>query len=278
MLDNTRGEQATKIHRQMHAPIMRSSDVVARLNKKQEISMQPRGQRMVGKVAGGETGVKQPMSLSMVDERVKARKEADMNDQPNRLTAKEIKEQEIEKALNIASKKYLSRKEAKKARQARRSDEMAFGFKRMVLAMVCAAAAVFAIVYFVNLNATDVSLKVTAMQTGLEASYPSYIPRDYSLSDITSENGKIVMNFKNPSSGDAYTLTEEASSWDSAALLSNYVKGEFGENYVTLKEQGLTIYVSNSDAAWVNGGILFKIKTVSGSLTKKQIQTIATSL
>ena len=274
MLEDIKGEQATKIHRRMHAPI--SQDVVVHVNKVQDMTMRPRNQRILGNSIG-DNNTRQAVNLAKIDEQLNARKE-EKPEQSTRPTAKEIKEQEIQKALNIASKKYLSRKEAKKAKKARKSDEMTFGFRRMVLAMVCAAAAVFAIVYFVNLNATDISLKVTAMQTGIEASYPSYIPRDYSLSDITSENGKIIMNFRNSSSGDAYTLTEEASSWDSTALLNNYVKGEFGDNYTILKEQGLTINVSNSDATWVNGGILFRIKTTSGSLTKKQIQTIATSL
>ena len=153
-----------------------------------------------------------------------------------------------------------------------------FGLGRVVLALSCAAAAVFAIVYFVNLNMPDISMRVAAMQTGIDASYPSYVPRDFSLSDITSESGKVVLNFKNASTGDAFSLIEEQSSWDSSALLANFVKDEYGDNYTTVREQGLTIYVSGSDAAWVNGGVVYKIDTTAGSLTKKQINTIATSL
>ena len=121
-------------------------------------------------------------------------------------------------------------------------------------------------------------MRVAAMQTGIDASYPGYVPRGFSLSDITSENGKIVLNFKNASTGDAFSLIEEQSSWDSNALLTNFVKDEYGEKYSIVREQGLTMYVSDSDAAWVNGGVVYKIKTTSGSLTKKQINTIATSL
>ena len=148
----------------------------------------------------------------------------------------------------------------------------------MALALTCAAAVVFAIVYFVNLNMPDISLKVAAMQSGIDASYPTYVPRDYSLSSITSENGKIVLDFSNNSTGDCFSITEEQSHWDSSALLSNFVKDEYGDNYTTIREQGLTIYISNSDAAWVNGGVVYKIKSVSGSLTKKQIRSIAVSL
>ena len=132
--------------------------------------------------------------------------------------------------------------------------------------------------YFVNLNMPNVSLKVAAIQTGIEASYPAYIPRDYSLSDITSESGKVVLNFHNNTTGVMFTILEEKSSWDSNALASNYVQKEYGDNYTIVREQGLALYISGSDAAWVNGGICFKIKTVSGYLTKKQIKNIAASL
>ena len=163
-------------------------------------------------------------------------------------------------------------------RAKRSSYKVHFGFKRILLALVCAGAAVFAIVYFVNLNSPNVSLKVAAMQSGIEASYPSYVPRDFSLSDITSENGKITMNFKNPSTGDAFTLIEEKTDWDSKALLNNFVRQTYGDNYAEIVEQGLTLYISGSDACWANGGITYTLDTTSGSLTKKQIKAIAVSL
>ena len=124
----------------------------------------------------------------------------------------------------------------------------------------------------------DISMRVAAMQTGIEASYPSYVPRDFSLSDITSEDGKVILNFKNAETGDAFSLAEENSSWDSNALLTNFVKDEYGEDYSIVREQGLTIYMSGSDAAWVNGGVVYKLNTTSGILTKKQIRSIAVSL
>lgn len=199
--------------------------------------------------------------------------------QVSKMTAKELKDQAIKKALADASRTTDEEKSATKTKKVKKkSVKVHFGLGRVVLALSCAAAAVFAIVYFVNLNMPDISMRVAAMQTGIDASYPSYVPRDYSLSDITSESGKVVLNFKNASTGDAFSLIEEQSSWDSNALLANFVKDEYGDNYTTVREQGLTIYVSGSDAAWVNGGVVYKIDTTAGSLTKKQINTIATSL
>ena len=196
--------------------------------------------------------------------------------QVQKKSAQEIKQQAIALAVKKASAQTSDKQTSKKKKSA--DAKFHFGFGRVVLALACAAAAVFAIVYFVNLNSPDISLKVAAMQTGIEASYPSYIPRDFSLSDITSEDGKVTLNFTNSSNGDTYTLVEEKSSWDSNALLSNYVKKAYGENYTTIRENGLTIYVHNSDAAWVNGGVVYKLECKSGSLTKKQLRAIAVSL
>ncbi len=195
----------------------------------------------------------------------------------SKMTAKELKDQAIKKALANASK-VVDDGNKKTDKKTKKSPKLHFGLGRVVLALSCAAAAVFAIVYFVNLNMPDISMRVAAMQTGIEASYPSYVPRDFSLSDITSEDGKVILNFKNAETGDAFSLAEENSSWDSNALLTNFVKDEYGEDYSIVREQGLTIYMSGSDAAWVNGGVVYKLNTTSGILTKKQIRSIAVSL
>jgi hypothetical protein len=165
------------------------------------------------------------------------------------------------------------------SKQEKESVRIHFGFKRVLLAMACAAVCVFAIVYFVNLNAPNISLKVAAMQSGIEATYPTFVPREYSISNITSEDGKVTMVFKHSEDeAKGFVLIEEKSSWDSNALLNNFVRYEYGDDYTSVREQGLTIYISSSDAAWVNGGIVYKIKAPVNTLTKKQIKSIAVSL
>lgn len=151
------------------------------------------------------------------------------------------------------------------------------GFTRFALALGCAGACIAGIVYFVGSNIPDISVQVAAMQTGIDAAYPSYIPRDYSLGDISSENGRLTMSFNGPN-GSSFTLVEEKSSWDSSALQRNYVEPTWGENFTTTHEQGVTIFLSGSDAAWVNGGILYKITSSSNDLTKKQLRNIVTSM
>ena len=150
--------------------------------------------------------------------------------------------------------------------------------RRVVLALVCSALSVGALVAFVHFNMPDISVRVAALQTGIEASYPTFVPRNYTLSNVTSDKeGEVVLYFDGPD-GATFSLSEEGSTWDSTALLNNYVKKAFPADYATLREQGITIYVRGENAAWVNGGILYKIHTTGKTLTKEQIRNIATSL
>lgn len=185
-------------------------------------------------------------------------------------TAKEAKEAAIQKALATATKEPAEDTKKMKA-------SPKFGFWRILLALGCATASIFAIVYLVNINMPDFSLRVAAMQTGIEATYPSYTPAGYSLNGITSESGKVTINFGGED-GKSFSLSEEKSSWDSTTLLNNYIKPEFKEDYTTVREHGLTIFITPSAAAWVNGGVAYKLTFSENSLTKNQIISLATSL
>ena len=274
-----RVQASTTLNRKYVKRPMRSADVMVQVKRSSRVK-----HFQNASVAAKVSEVEQPVA-PVVTHPMQVAANAKMKSRvapvaaPVKMSAKELKDQAIQKALANAAKPMENEKTAKaKKAKKQKSPKVHFGLGRVVLALSCAAAAVFAIVYFVNLNMPDISMRVAAMQTGIEASYPGYVPRDFSLSDITSEDGKITLNFKNASTGDAFSLIEEQSSWDSNALLTNFVKDEYGENYSTVREQGLTIYISGSDAAWVNGGVVYKIDTTAGSLTKKQINTIATSL
>lgn len=223
--------------------------------------------------------VRRPTKGGDVVANMKKRKIIVQSPVDSKITARQMKDQAIKKALAEATIKSSDREMNKKSRSKVQSDnKLHFGFGRVMLALSCAAVAVFAIVYFVNLNMPDISLKVAAMQTGINASYPGYVPRDYSVSSITSENGRVTIVFRNNTADSEFTIVEESSSWDSNALLKNYVKDEYGDDYTTVREQGLTLYVSGSNATWVNGGVLYKINANNGVLTSKQIKSIAVSL
>jgi len=151
-----------------------------------------------------------------------------------------------------------------------------FTVKRVLLAFACSAIIVGALVYVVSQNISDIPVSVVAMQTGINTSYPSYIPRGYARSSVVTEEGKISFTFEN-SEKHSFTLTEEVSSWDSSTLERNDVKDAFTD-YDVVMEGGLTLFISGSDCMWVNGGKKFYINTTSGSLTKKQLKSIAASL
>ena len=145
-------------------------------------------------------------------------------------------------------------------------------------AFLCSSAVVAALFFVVQSNMPDISIKVAAMQTGIQATYPSYVPRDYRLSGVyTAQDNSVAMDFLGPNQA-KFTLTEEKLPWDSTALLNRFVKPKWGEDFTTIKEQGTTIYISSSNAAWVNAGIVYKITNFQGELTKKQIKNIVTSL
>ena len=149
---------------------------------------------------------------------------------------------------------------------------------RVFFAFLCSSAVVAALFFIVQSNMPDISIKVAAMQTGIQATYPSYVPRDYRLSGVyTAQDNSVAMDFLGPNQA-KFTLTEEKLPWDSTALLNRFVKPKWGEDFTTIKEQGITIYISGSNAAWVNAGIVYKITNFHGELTKKQIKNIVTSL
>jgi hypothetical protein len=133
--------------------------------------------------------------------------------------------------------------------------------------------------YFTYLNMPNLSVRVAAAQAGIDASYPSYRPDGYSLNGpVAYDQGEVHMTFAaNAGGASNFTITQEETGWDSTAVKENLVQKEWGDNMMQYTEHGLTIYARNSEAVWVNGGILYKI-TGSAPLSASQIRGIATSM
>ena len=149
---------------------------------------------------------------------------------------------------------------------------------RTVLAFVCSAIAVVAIGLFVAINMPNISVKVAAINTGIDAEYPEFVPRNYSMETVASDkDGKITMKFVGPNES-SFVLTEEKSTWDSTAVLNNFVKPNYSANYSTMHEQGITYYTEAGSAAWVNGGVLYKLTSYGENLSKEQIRNLVVSL
>lgn len=132
--------------------------------------------------------------------------------------------------------------------------------------------------YFTYINLPSLSVRVAAAQAGVDASYPEYHPDGYSLSGaVAYKEGEVSMKFAANGGPQNFTITQTKSSYDSEAVLDNYVKPKVGENYIPFTERGLKIYAYGGNAAWVNGGILY---TINGDapLSNSQIGNIAKSL
>ncbi len=190
----------------------------------------------------------------------------------SQISARELKDQAIKKALRSVA--TAEQKESKNPIE-NITTKHKFTAKNIIFALSATAVIVFAIGYFIKINMPNISVQVAAMQAGIEGKYPTYMPKGYTLKETRSETGKIILAFT--SNNQSFELSEEKSFWDSAALFNNYVKQSW-DDYTIIREQGLTIYVSHSNAAWINNGILYKINAEKDILTKQQIRSIATSL
>lgn len=132
--------------------------------------------------------------------------------------------------------------------------------------------------YLTYLNMPAISTHVAAAQAGINATYPSYQPSGYRLSGpVAFSNGAVSMTFAANAGPQNYSITESRSTWDSTAVLENYVVPKAGADYATTQANGLTIYTYGQNAAWINGGILY---TIGGNapLSSEQVQRIATSM
>ncbi len=212
-------------------------------------------------------------TMKTVSARMAARKA-----EPVRMSAQEVKDRAIQQALRKMNQMDRENKGQISFYEAKQQKKRFWQSKKFALASAMAVISIAVLGYLVHLNMPDISVRVAAMQSGIEKAYPSYIPLNYRLDGLVKEDsGRITMNFKNDKDK-TFSLKEEKTSWDSAAVLTNYVKKNWGGEYSIAKGQGLTIYVSGSNAAWVNGGVLYIIEDASNTLSSSDLHDIAVSL
>lgn len=179
-----------------------------------------------------------------------------------------IKNEAIERALKnemVAEKPNR----AKKQQQSK-------SWSRFVSLATASLAIVVLAGYLTYLSMPNLSVRMAAIQSGVDAKYPSYRPDGYSLSGpITYEDGEVSMKFAYAGDDQGFTLKQQRSSWDSSAV-RQFVDTKT-ESPTTTAIDGLTIYSYNNNAAWVNGGVLYTIES-DAPLSSEQIQKLATSL
>lgn len=196
---------------------------------------------------------------------VQASKQAQPKQSAQPKPSQVIKNEAIDKALTHAPTKHAATKKA--GFFARHPRAFSVGSASLALLLLGG--------YFTYINLPSLSVRVAAAQAGIEATYPEYKPDGYSLDGpVAYSDGSVSMKFAANGGPQSFTIMQAESSYDSQAVLNNYVKPRAGENYMPFTQSGLTIYAYGGDAAWVNGGILY---TIDGDapLSNDQIRRIA---
>lgn len=178
-----------------------------------------------------------------------------------------IKNEAITEALSKAPQHNARAKPVKQPRKQSRMLSLASAS----LALVMLAG------YFTYLNMPNLSVRVAAAQAGFSATYPGYHPDGYRIKKVAYAEGQVGIQYVANGGTQAFTVKQEKSGWDSSALLANYVEPTSHGGYIPHSEQGITVYVFDNNAAWVNDGIRYTIQG-DAPLSSEQILDIATSM
>lgn len=127
-------------------------------------------------------------------------------------------------------------------------------------------------------NLPELAMRVASTRAGLSASLPSYQPAGFSMAGpIEYEPGAVTVNYKSNSDDRSFNVTQKNSSWNSEALLENYVSPT-KQPYQTFQAKGRTIYIyEGNKATWVDGGVWFNVDGKT-NLNSDQLLRIAESL
>ncbi|HZL08336.1 MAG TPA: hypothetical protein VFC50_04035 [Candidatus Dormibacteraeota bacterium] len=126
-------------------------------------------------------------------------------------------------------------------------------------------------------NLSSVRLQMASSKAGFNVSLPNYHPAGYDLGQLNYSQGVAAAQFRSSSDSNQYTITQKSSSWDSSALLDNFVSPSYAQ-YQTISAKGLTIYIyGTKNATWVNGGVWYVIQS-NGLLSDRQLVDLATSV
>jgi len=155
------------------------------------------------------------------------------------------------------------------------------GFKNKAANLAAMTTAFLLLVgFFGYQNKTLVEMKVAAQQSGVSANLPGYKPAGYVVKGgVDAEPGKVRVSYKSTTDNRGYTLTQQASNWNSTALLANHVtKNHCNTCFQTWQNEGKTVYVyDNSNATWVSGGVWYMLEG-NANLSTDQLLKIASSL
>jgi hypothetical protein len=127
-------------------------------------------------------------------------------------------------------------------------------------------------------NTANLTMRVASSKAGFHANMPGFKPSGFAVGKFTYGKGFVAVNFHSNSDSRTFNLTQKVSSWDSEALLDEFVSDASGKSYQTLEASGRTIYTyGNNNATWVDHGVWFNVES-NGSLSTTQLVNLAASM
>jgi hypothetical protein len=126
-------------------------------------------------------------------------------------------------------------------------------------------------------NTNTIEMQLASVQAGFPINTPTHTPSGFEKSTTEVAGKSVALNFVSPIDQRSYTLSQESSSWDSQTLFDHITETP-GVSYQVLQNKGRNIYIyGKSKAAWVDGGILYKLSG-NANLSTDDIIGIAGSL
>lgn len=148
---------------------------------------------------------------------------------------------------------------------------------RLVNAMAGVAAFLVIGGFVGYVNRASLQLELASARAGFQANLPEYQPNGFARQAAVADGREVKISFVSPHNSDRFVLSQQASDWDSQTLFDE-ISSAASTNYQTLQSGGRTIYVYDSGkAAWVNGGVLYRVDG-NTQLDTTQISQLAASL
>lgn len=268
------------------APVLKSDTPSKLVSKKISHTPAPRMQRaheihrssLISKFGPAQQAPKKPSAMAEAPEaNLSLSHIASVAEQAKRTQGSNaIKHSLIAQSLEKAQQQS-EQPSPKKPHKSKRSRSK--GAKKIQFASLSVAVLVLA-AYVTYLNVPALSMKVASSRAGFAATLPGQTPAGYRLQGpIAYSPGQVVINFGSNTDDRHFTIQQQPTTWDSDALKENYVaKNSTGEPN-TYQDSGLTVYMFGAgDAAWVNDGKFYSIKSDNSQLDSRQILAIATSM
>jgi len=173
-----------------------------------------------------------------------------------------VSHQKLERMLDEALTKANSHKQALRYQAARHFwQRPGFLGRWRGLKLLVALVIVLLIAGFVAWRELpQLSVRLAAARTHVEASVPSYKPTGYNLiSPAAAQNGAVLLKYKAADSSQSFDISQKSSNMTSVSLAQTIVPA--GSQIQTSQVAGNTVYIygQNNDAAWVNNGVLYTI-------------------